>query len=160
MDSELSRLNKLVKRFSPELSARRSFHGVLQVCQTKRRWDAFNLDGQTILYSYDDLSPVFGLTHNWASTGEGVSWGYMPLLAKLNEISLERRDEMRRELQKERDRLDESKSRDRMNKFEGMADESRLIYKELFKDINTSSMDKKKDPRRKFDRSIKYGNSK
>ncbi len=159
MDRELLRFNKLVKRFDRSLSVRRSLHGVLQVCQTKRRWDAFDLDGQTILYAHDDLSPVFGLTKNWASFGEGVSWGYEPVLAKLNEISLERRDELRRELEKERDRQSETKAKDRMNMFEGIAEESRAIYKEAFKDINSSGMDKKLDPRRKYERKIKHGNS-
>jgi len=160
MDTELFRFNKLVRRFDRDLSARRSIHGVIQICQKKRRWDAFDLDGQIIRYAYDDLSPVFGLTHNWSSFGDGVSWGVLPVLAKLNEISLSRRDELRRELEKERDRLDEEKRRDRMNKFEGIAEETHAVYKEALKDVNTSSMDKTKDPRRKFDRSIRYGNSK
>lgn len=158
MDKELLRFNKLVRRFDRDLTVRRSLHGVLQVCQKKRRWDAFEFEGQTILYAYDDLSPVFGLTKNWSSFGEGVSWGYEPVLAKLNEISLERRDQLRRELEKERERLEETRHRDRMNMFEGIADETRLVYKEAFKDINTSGMDKKKDPRRKFERKIKHGN--
>lgn len=158
MDTELARFDRLVKSFDPDLEVRRSIHGVLQVCQKKRRWGTFDFEGQTIQYAYDDLTPVFGLTKNWAAFGEAVAWGYEPVFAKLNEISLNRRDEARRELQKEREKSEETKAKDRMNKFEGMADESRLVYKHLFKDINTSSMDMKKDPRRKYERKIKHGN--
>lgn len=158
MDTVLLRFDNLVKRFDPDLEVRRSIHGVLQVCQKKRRWDAFEIDGVVIQYAFDDLTPVFGLTKNWSAFGEAVEWGYEPVFAKLNEISLDRRDELRRELEKERERLSESKAKDRMNKFEGIADETRAIYKEVFKDINTSQMDKKLDPRRKYERKIKHGN--
>lgn len=156
MDYELSRVKKLVSRFDRELTARRSFHGVIQVCQKKRRWNHYEFDSKTILYPFDELIPVFGLTKNWSAYGEGVSWGYLPIYGRLRELSLERQVERFREMEKVQEETQRIKAKDRMNMFEDFARETRGVFKTAFNDINTGSMDKSNDVRRKIDRRIKW----
>lgn len=156
MDTELSKVNKLVKRFDRDLIARRSKAGVIQVCQNIRKWHPVEIDGRTVLYPEDVPHLVFSLTENWGSTGEPANWGYVPLYQKLTQISLDRRDDMIREMERENEKALESKERDTKNHFESMAYETRDIFKKTFSDINTASMNNKNDVRRKQDRSIKW----
>lgn len=156
MDTELKRANKLVKRFDENLMARRSMDGVLQVCQLVREWHPVEMDALIVHYPVDVPHLVFCCTDNWAATGKPVSWGYLPLYQKLNEIRLDRRKEMLAEMELNNQKARESKDRDLKNQIESIAIETRDIFKKTFSDTNTASMDKTKDVRRKQDRSIRW----
>jgi len=156
MDSELQRVNGLVKRFDKNLMARRSKEGVIQVCQLIRKWHPFEIDSEVVLYPEDVPHLVFSLTDNWGVSGKKVSWGYLPLYQKMTEISLDRRDEMLKEIDIQNQKARESKDRDLKNHFESAAYETRDIIRKTFSDFNTASMNKHDDVRRKTDRSIKW----
>lgn len=156
MDYELSRVNSIVQEFDKDLIARRNKDGVIQVCQLIRQWDAMDIDGKTVMYPRDIPSLVFSLTDTWTVNGKAAEWGHEPLYWKLKEISFERRDEMLRDIEQTNQKAQESKQRDLKNHFEAAAYEACDVFKKTFNDINTSSMDKSKDPRRRQDRSKKW----
>lgn len=157
MDFELSRAHKMAQSLSFELFAERSIHGVIRVCQKKRMWDPYEFMGETILHARDYATPVFGLTENWSVHGEAVSWGYMPLLLKFQELALDRQKQKFEEIRKHEEKLSDSKSKDRKNLFVDMASDLRGSFKKAFSDTNTSSLDHTNDLRRKTDRRIKNG---
>lgn len=156
MDTELARLNKLVKMFDSTLVGRRSFHGVLQVCQLIRSWERVETFDEPIFVAKDTPVHVFSLTDNWSMNGVPVSWGWVPLYHKMREISLERQEERFREFEAMEEENRQRRDRETFNQCEAMADEAHGVIKETFKDVNTSNMDMSKDPRRKKDRSIKW----
>lgn len=156
MDYELSRAHRLVKRFDKDLIARRNKDGVLQVCQLIRKWDAVEVEGLTVLYPREDLQLVFNCTDTWTASGKPVSWGLEPLYQKMRQISFDRRDELLKEIAISEEKSRESKDRALKSKCEAIAIETRDIYKKTFSDVNTATMDKSRDSRRKQDRSIKW----
>lgn len=156
MDYELYRANKLAKKFDKDLMARRNIDGTLQICQMVRKWEPIDICGLTVLYPYESPHLVFNCTDNWSANGTPVSWGYEPLYQKLREISLDRRDALFQEMEIIRQKSQDAKERALRNKCEDIAYETRDIFKKTFSDVNTSTMDKSKDVRRKIDRSIKW----
>lgn len=156
MDTEVLRLNKLLRRFDRELFAQRSPYGVVQVFQKRFVWRNLEFDGVNLLYPEPAANLVFSLTEDWSTKSPVAAWGYEPLYQKLREISLERQDELLRELYKSEDKARELERKDRLNKFEGLAEEAHAVFKKTLSDVNTSGMDMSKDVRRKIDRSIKW----
>jgi len=158
MDSEVTRLQRIFKRFDKDLTVRRSPDGVARLIQKIKKLKGFDVDGLTIYCPVEEEHLIFSFTDDFSAKGKPVEWGHEPLFHKMRQIALDRRDALFRELEEESKKKEEKKDRDQFAKFEDIAHETRDIYKKTFSDVLTHSMDKSKDPRRRLERS-KYGNS-
>ena len=160
MDSEVNRINRILKKFDRDLFCRRGPDGVLRAIQKVKGWDIYDVSGVTLLSSTFKDHHAFSLTDTWSGHGKPVTWGHEPISDKLRHIALNRKDELMRELRENQDRFQEKKEREEMANYEAIAEGSREVYKKAFSDTLTHSLDKSLDPIRKHDRRIHYGNSK
>lgn len=156
MDYETKRADKLVKRFDKNLKAIRNKDGIIQICQNVYKWSPVDIGPFSVLYPVTENHYVFSLTDTWGAQGKGVSWGFEPIYQKMREISLDRRDQMFNEIEKQNELAQRSKELAQKSRFEDIARETRDIYKNTFKDVNTANMDKGKDVR-KIREGIKNG---
>jgi hypothetical protein len=155
MDSEVTKVNRLLKRFDRKMFARRSGDGIVRVYCNAGSPRAFEVDGMTIVHLINEPYHVFSLTDTWGYWGRPCAYGYLPLWDKLRAVSLESRDRITQELDKSEKDAEAKRKRNLANLTESMAYEARDAIKELTKDVVFSNVDKNKDPRRKQDKKIK-----
>ncbi len=158
MDSEVKRYNRFIKRYEPELKAHRSKDGIIRVSHFEPTWMPYDVDGETLLAITINPYLVFSMTDTWGAQGRPVEWGLEPLYWKLRELGYEVKDQVMADFDRQRARAEQSKENSRRNLFEDVAYGMRDDLKRTLSDVNTASMDKSLDPRRKYERSIRYGN--
>jgi hypothetical protein len=93
------------------------------------------------------------LTHNWRPQGNPVEWGILPILARLKQSDLWKRDIVS-DIEKNEERIAKENDRDRQNKTEDFLYDFHAKFKKTFSDVNVSTMEKK-DRRRLADKQIK-----
>jgi len=139
MAADVRSLNMALKRYDRSLFCRQESDGIIRVYQRPDK------GGEWLVCS---------LTDTWGSSGQKREWGVLPVIEHIKRGSLEYRDRMNSELDRERAVLEEAKDRKQKTLFEDMAHETHASFKEAFKDIRTCNMDKKNDVRRKYDNKI------
>lgn len=142
MSTDVRTLNRYLKRYDSSLFAKED-DGIIRVYQRPEKGGEWH---------------VCSLTDNWGFSGERREWGVLPVMEHIKRGSLEYRDRMNRELEKEKSVLEEAKDRSRKDLWENVARESLPTFKEAFKDVRTCNMDKsaKADVRYKREQSLKF----
>ncbi len=101
-----------------------------------------------ILFSDANVnSLVMSLTHDWSSSGQPVLWGIEVVLLRLRQIN-ESENSNLAEIRKRREEAERSEKRAFKSNIENGLHEQRREFAKAFNDINTSTLDKKKDKRR------------
>lgn len=154
MDSEIKRIDRILKKFDRDLFSRRGPDGKIRVIQKVKSLKSFDLGKFKIAVPTIQEHLAFMMTDNWSASGRQVSWGHEPISEKLRHIALTRREELIREVEESQKKAEEKRERDQVSKFEDIAYETRDVYKKAFSDVLTHSMDRTKDPRRKQERGI------
>jgi hypothetical protein len=148
------RITRELKRFDRELYCAESGEGKLCVYRNSTRWEAYQLDEDSYL-QVARPAPffIFALTDDWKFTGRPVDRGILPILERLRESDLQKRDMMREcmEAHEERERKQSKAFR---SQAEDMFREIRPQFQKATSDINTSTV-AKKDRRRLDEKKIK-----
>ena len=147
-------ISDYVKKYDWKLFCRKNSEGKLCIFREGYYYDTFALNDQDIL-SVLRLTPhfVFALTHNWKKDGFAVEWGKDKIWERLRKLDLWEKDIVS-ELEKQEDEHIEALDKKRRNQTEDFLYEFRDDFKETFKDVNTSNLNKK-DLRRQKEKSIK-----
>lgn len=157
MDWRDRRINEELKKHDPKLFVKVD-QGVRHVMRKNTKARVYSLDGSDIVVYEPSPEYIMSLTDNWTMRGVPVDWGLECISKHLNDIDTWNPNSLANRMLDINSKVDEKKSRKQMNLMEDMAREYAPVLKKQFADVNTSQMDKKKDPRRKGDR--KYGNRK
>lgn len=101
---------------------------------------------------------VFALTDSWTLRGKPRAWGIDFVLDRVREIDTQANERFIEELEKQNEKLDESKKRSFRNETEAFWAENRRAFAKATDDILTHSLSKDEPRKRLKDRSIKNGN--
>lgn len=149
MDWHERRINQEIKRIDRDLFVGRDPNGTLQILRKGYTTKAYQVDGCTI-YALEPMPRyIMSLTEDWTNRTKPVEWGLEPIVRRLQEIDSWNANSLTNNMLKINEKVDQSKERDKMSKLEDAVRESHHVYKKTFSDINTSTMDRKNDPRRK-----------
>lgn len=143
-----SQLTRQLKRYDKELYCGKNSAGQLCIFRNSKVWDTFELDdGVFLRVSRPAPHFICALTHNWQASGRPVDWGYMPIIQRLQEMDLQKRD-LVSEIEKQTERALESSERHLKNETEAFFSEKRSVFKKAFSDINTANLSKKEKRRK------------
>ena len=150
-----SRITKEVQKHDPKLYCAKNAEGTLCVYRRGVRFEAYEFDGDVMIYTRPAPHFVFALTDNWKTNGRSVEWGLEPIQARLKAIDLWNRPTLADELIESYEQDEKSAERDLDNSIEAFLKDYRREFARTFNDVNTSTMNKKLDKRR-----LKDGNHK
>lgn len=148
-------ITRHLKLHDAKLYCDKNREGTLCVYRQSKRYDAFDFEGNVVLFSRPTPHFIFALTHNWTTYGKPVDWGIEPIMHKLKSGDLHQRDKLAEEMIQEYERENMREERDRSNKNEAFLKDFRKQFAKTFNDVNTSTLEKK-DLRRSLD----HGNRK
>lgn len=141
MDTRVESINRALKNHDSDLFCKKESHGV-NVYRRNTAWEEFWLDGSRFLYSRPSPQFILCLTDTWTVKGKPVEWGIEPIINRIKSIDSASSFNEVNNLVANLEKAEETKEKDRKNKFESMAYEMRGVYKKAFSDINTSSLEK------------------
>jgi hypothetical protein len=140
----VERISSAVQSHDWKLYCAKDIAGKLCIFRKSQRVETFYLDDTTVIHSVRPAPHfVMALTHNWKANGIPVDWGLEPILARVKSLDLWNRDIVS-DLEVQEEKHLESCERDRKNKTEDFLHEFRSDFKRTFSDVNTSTLDKKK----------------
>lgn len=150
MDTVVRKLTKAVSGYDRELFVKREGETV-RVLRKATRFLSYEVDGNVIHYSVSAPHVVLHLTDTWTVSGKPVEWGVEPVLSRLRDMDTTKHDvgaEIIQKLQKS----EEISKKDFRNNNESFLKDFRRQFSRAFNNINTSTMDKKLDSRRKMEK--------
>jgi len=134
-------ITKAIRSYDPKLYCEKDRDGKLCVYRKSQRVEAYDFEGQTLLNVLPSPHFIFALTDNWKSDGRSVNWGLMPILERIKAIDLWNRDLAEECLERE-EKAKVIREKDARNSMENFLYDYRGQFKSVFKDINTSSLEK------------------
>lgn len=148
------RITRAIKLHDPLLYCERGEEGKLCIYRMSERVESHRLDDESVLH-FVRPTPyfVFALTDNWRLAGEPRDWGIEPIMARLKALDLWNRDlagDLIAAEMKERESLE----RERQNSIESFLLDFRKQFQKTFDGVNTANMDKKKDSRRQYEKTV------
>lgn len=150
MDSRESYLTRALKTHDRELLCKKDAFGQYRVYRKGTRWQHFDIEGVTLSVPIKTDLFILALTDNWSTLGKPVEWGAEPLIQKIKESDFERDGILLADkLRKERDREEELRKRAQKHELEAYIKEWRPIFAKATSDINTASMNKIDNRRKK-----------
>lgn len=152
-DSYTKFINRIIKIHDDKLYAERDSDGVVRVFRRGKRYVPFFEDGNVVYQTLVD-SPhfVFALTDSWKSNGKPVDWGSEVILSRLRFNDLWSNEGLFDKLDKDSERMSESKKRDFMNSAEDFLSDQHSHIKKSWGDIRVANMDKTERRRRQFEK--------
>jgi hypothetical protein len=149
MGERVRSVNRLLKRQDTQLFATERADGCIIVWHRSEPWQRGDTRDAGELASLR-IQPIFALTNDWTLQGEPVEWGLEPLYWKLRDSDSNRDDSYFEEMVSTRLRDKELRFRAASNENKAIAADERRTFARAFNDINTSTLDKI-DNRRKKD---------
>lgn len=152
-DQRLIRLNQRLKNYDSALYAKRNFGGMICVYRKNYRPYLAYEEGNTRLYDLM-FSPhfVMALTDNWKTSGAPREWGSEVILNRLRLMDAWEDQRLLEKMDKENEKLRESKQRDFRNKTEDFLYDAHSRIKKSWSDINTATLSKDETRKRKLDK--------
>lgn len=151
MDARLRQLNRHIKNYDGDLYVARTEQGMVQVMRKSYRWDEFDFDGKTVKYLRPQPQPILPLTEDWKYSGRPVEWGIEPIMQRLKDMDAWRDDSYFDAMKKRREDKELDEQRIKRNNIRAWAADMRRDFAKSTNDINTSTLDKNVDLRRKKD---------
>lgn len=127
--------------------------GVLCIFRESQRTETYDIDGDVIHFIRPAPHFVSALTHDWSLKGRPVDWGILPIMKRLDDLDLWKRD-LVGEIEKNDSKKKEAEKRDLQNKSEDFLSDYRSTFKKAFADVNVSSLEKT-DKRRVHEKRVK-----
>lgn len=140
------RITKLLKTHDYKLYCEKNGEGTLCVFREGHSTESYALNNDVLTVVRPTPDFVFALTDTWKAQGRAVDWGLEPIMARIKEIDLWKRD-IAAELSEQYDKNKLSKKRDFKNRAESFLFDYRSQFARTFNDVNTSTL-KKIDNRR------------
>lgn len=137
MDGRVKEVNRIVRGYDSQLFAQRERNGAIHVYRRTRN-------------SADPFHPVFCLTDNWNATGKPREWGLEVIRERLRAMDLWKNETVVDELEKDAEKSAQSAERDLKNNVESFLKEFRRQFARATDGINTGTLDKRVDLRRKY----------
>lgn len=155
-DQRLVRLNHRIKSYDSALYAKRAFRDIICVYRKSYRSYLAYHDEDFKLYDLM-LSPqfVFALTDNWKTSGAPRDWGSEVILNRLRLMDAWEDQKILEKMDKENEKLQESRKRDFRNKTEDFLYEKHSQIKKSWNEVNTSTLGKDDPRKRKRDKKMK-----
>lgn len=131
-------LNRALKRYDRSLVARKQGEKIIVYRKSKRLepYPECNL-----FWVRDVEDYIFALTENWGLHGEAADWGIEPVMARLKSIDLAYNDVIGN-LDRQYYEDERRRKKERISRKEDMLREVRPVFRDVFKDVNTASMEK------------------
>lgn len=134
-------LTREVRKHDKNLYAKRNAKGTMCIWCNHKRTESYSLDENTSLsVVVEDPYLVFALTDTWGVRGNPAPWGATVVLNRLKAMDLANNPKIMEDLEKEDERVDESKRRDFVNSTESFLYDFRSQFKKTFNDINVSNL--------------------
>jgi hypothetical protein len=135
-------ITRAIRRYDRDLYAK-VVHGRIDIMRRTARYESYNIDASTrLLFARPIEQLIFSLTDNWNINGNPVEWGILPILARLKAIDCWNRGDFLQELESAYERCEMSEKRNLKNNTEGFLMEFHSAFRNTFKDINTSTLNK------------------
>jgi hypothetical protein len=144
----VSYYNRAVKKYDPELYAKRDDDGFISVYRNGKRWAVYDVDGTEVAFLIPSPTFVFALTDNWSKTGQPRNWGQDRVLERLRDIDAWARKDLLRELEEKEELIEESRARSLRNEAEAFWADNRRQFAKATDGILTHSLDKTEKKRR------------
>lgn len=125
----VNEITRAVKSYDPCLYAQESKQGRIDLYRKNR----------------SGMEPphfLFSLTDTWQPTGRPVDWGVEPLLNRIRAMDLWRDDQFVEKWIAQKEKMDESRDRDRRNSVEAFLYDFKGQFQKATNDINTSTLEK------------------
>lgn len=135
-------ITREIKKHDRELFCRPDHRGVLQILRRKTVPHVYDINGTEIIVPLDAPALIMALTDTWQPNGRPVDWGLLPILARLQEVDGHNRDVLA-EIYEQREKQEQKNRRAIKHEAEEFARANRDSFREAFKDVNVSSLDKK-----------------
>ena len=148
MDQRIRSLNIALKGHDRDLFAKRESHAI-NIYRIGRRWECHDFGEFRLHYSKPNPQFIVALTDDWRVTGRPVEWGIEPLLDRIKSIDGFGSFNLINDLPKMYEKAAEKKAQDRKSRDEEWLREHRDIFKKAFDPINTGTLDRKSENRRK-----------
>lgn len=154
--SRVRSINNELKSHDPKLYIGKHTSGTWCVFRESKRVETYFIEelGSNVDFILPAPYLVFALTDDWTMRGNPVEWGILPIMRKLKHSDLWHRDVVG-ELLNAKEKYEEDQSKARISANETFMKEFRNDFKKTFADVNTATMDKSKDVRRKYEKRIK-----
>lgn len=133
-------ITSFIRRYDPELYCEGK-DGMLCIYRKSQRIESYDFEGTVIHYVRPAPFFIFALTHDWSATGRPVDWGCLPILERLQQCDLHKRD-MASEIERQEEKRTEEVARERANKTEDLFKDMRKTFAKATNDINTSTLKK------------------
>lgn len=148
-------ITREISKYDSKLYCDKSTEGTLCIYRKSQRIESYILDDGSC-FSYVRPAPflIFALTDNWKVTGKPCDWGVEPILKRLRENDLHKRD-LVSEIEKNEELIKKENDRDLDNYTEAFLKDNRREFAKASNDIRVANMDKSYDIRRKLDKRIK-----
>ncbi len=148
-----SRITSEIQKHDSKLYCAKNTEGTLCVYRSGVRFEAYDFGGELMIYTRPTPHFVFALTDTWKTNGKPVDWGLEPIAARLKAIDLWNRPSLVDELIESYEQDEKAVERELDNSIESFLLDFRKQFARTFDDVNTGSMNKKRDKR-----SLKNGN--
>lgn len=155
MDSRVSTVSALVRKYEQGLFAVRDGGGTIHILRRKWVLQGFNFQGQDYAYSVPSSDHVVSLTEDWKRDSKPVEWGLEPIWQKLSAMDSWNQTRFLDEMYELRERNEKLRDRARRGKFYDLAKDTRKDFAREF-DFNLGSANMRDPIKEK--RRDKYGN--
>lgn len=159
--STIDSLNRTLKVYDRELYAKENRDGILCVLRKKKRFiHVGDFNGVALFDLVDSPDFVLALTDNWKTNGTPREWGALVVIERLRQTDVWHDPDLIDKIDRENAKIDEMRSKDRISNTEAFLLDNKRGLQKAWNDINTSSLSKKEDHKRKRDlnRRLKDGN--
>jgi hypothetical protein len=150
---------KALRRYDRDLFVERTKDGALCVFRKVKRYKPVCVsEGFRLMNLTECKEFVFALTDNWTLSGRPVEWGIDRVISRLQQHDAWENERFFEELDRENEKVDESRRRALKNEAEAFWSDNRRAFQRATDDILTHSLSKDEPKKRLKDRSIKNGN--
>jgi hypothetical protein len=136
-----------IRHYDRELYAGLSLHGVPCIFRRTKTVERHEVDECVIFKIIDQPHFVFALTDTWTIKGTPVDWGLEPILARLKECDLHKRD-IAKEIEEQDAKVEQAKSRALRNDAEAFFSDERRRMAKSWNDLNLATVKSDKHHRR------------
>lgn len=140
----VERINEVIKNHDPKLFCR-SMDGKLCIFRENWKWEPYEVDDDVYYFIRPNHFLIIAMTTDWRISSAPADWGLLPIMRRLDEIDLWKRD-LSSEVIKQEEDYSDMKSRERMSNNEAFLKEFRPQFAKATNDVVVSGL-KKKDTR-------------
>ncbi len=137
-ESRAKQLNRYIQEYDAKLYAKARY-GRIDILRKSETFEAYDMDGWTLLAPRPNDYLVMSLTSTWSIEGKPVDWGIEPVLRELKHRDLWKHDVVS-EIIGAKERQAKSVDRDLDNQTEAFWKDNRRAWAKNFDTVNRSTL--------------------